>query len=99
VTEIHEDTLKALKGSLAGMEKLSTLLDIAPVEDDVRLACGELRGNFPGLDDLTLAAFCTYVASVEFESAKEYRNIEALGGAAAYAAMALELAKSIREPA
>jgi hypothetical protein len=98
MTEIHPGTLKALKASLPGMGILAELVT-GDYENDTREAVAELRQNFPGIDDLTLAAFSAYVAQVEAETAKTWGSLEALGGAAAYASMALELAKSIREPA
>jgi hypothetical protein len=98
MNEVHPDTLKALKTALPAMEALASLVD-GDYSSATAEAADELRRNFPGVDDLALAAFAVYTAQVEVQTAKQYGSLEALGGAAAYASMALELAKSIRDPA
>lgn len=95
MNEVHENTLTALRAELPAIKRLAGLVP-NPDVTEVQEAADELRQNFPGLDDLTLAAFCTYIARVEYTTAREFASVEALGGAAAYASMAVELAGSLK---
>jgi len=103
MSDVHPDTLTKLKG---GIRELKELADLVPDEagDELEEAANELRSNFPAVDDLTLAAFAGYIALTERDSAVMMTlhdpslGVPLLGGAAAYAKMALHLAGDL-EPA
>lgn len=92
---VHPDTLERLKGELPGVRTLATLFGPPGNDESVTEAVDELRQNFPGVDDLTLAAFLAYNVNVGNMAGQD--SLEMLAMAVSFAQMALVLAGDLHE--
>ena len=91
-----EATRQKVKESLPGMRELVTMLSDSDPEK-VRNASDELRKNFPGVDDLTLAAFCCYNVGFMMHIAASHGSLELATLGISFAEMAVDLAWEVRD--
>lgn len=97
---VHPVTLRNLQGRLTSLRGLAGMAPSGEDEDaDLLHAADETRENFPGLDDLTLAAVIAHFALAERDAAMMVMangdlaaSMTILTGAAAVAKIALTLA-------
>lgn len=102
-TEIHPETLKSLKEILPSLEEIVAEVDVAVepgtaelMHAAVRKVADEMRKNFPGLDDLTLAAIAAWSAEKAHGLYHLYGHPSWEKETMAAALVAVDLAWSIR---
>lgn len=89
-TTIHPHTLDYLKTQLPTLQSLAKVATeiVAPNSKHIKAAVQELRDLFPGLDDLTLAAFAAYRAETDLSCGD-------VGAALDSTVVVMELAKEL----
>lgn len=88
---VHPETLERLTNALPALRTLANLFGAPSKDEQVTEAVDELRENFPGIDDLTLAAFLAY--GTRLYSSEDGVDMMAL--VISFAQMALVLAKPL----
>lgn len=98
-TEIHPDTLAELKNNLPVLEGIAAEFDIDQLAPVVRQCADEMRNMFPGLDDLTLAAFALWQSQKAHSLMHLYGQESWEKETVAAALVALDLSWQLREAA
>jgi|SRR5215469_1312530 len=98
LSEVHPATLEKLKQSLPGLRDFLQRISKPSRPEDIQAAANEVRLNFPGMDDLTLAAVCAWAAEGAIGFYQTSFDPEHISVACTYTEIALGLAWSLNVP-